>query len=354
MISKLYRKIKSLLEGKSEEKKPLGGKKTMVKARAPSSLWKEATTELAIKLYKDGEHKKLALILPHLRDEDSPFIKKLLEGRLLTLGKAFDESCDEDYLEAITVGADPEFILEDENGNVALFSAEQSQYSIVMSQATLGADYGLMEFRPPYAKSPKLLLEQLDLLHKHFALSFTKLKIKEVEAVVFDHKIARIRSQMEDEHVDFGVEILKEYTHESAISLEDESSYFDVSLSAYDEPLFKPPRTDLLSAGGHIHIGGTFVKILSLPQIKEYIRRIDALVLPLCTSVETAAAALRTEVYGAPGEFRIKPYGLEYRTPSNAIFWPKNKGVLLKILNIMVDEAKEFLLIQKQNEVGIL
>ena len=328
----------------------------MVKARAPSSLWKEATTELAIKLYKCGEHKKLAIILPHLRDEDCPFIKKLLEGRLLTIGKAFDESFEEDYLEAITVGADPEFILEDENGDVALFSADQSQYSIVMSQATLGADYGLMEFRPGYVESPKLLLKELDSLHERFALSFAniKLKIKEVEAVVFDHKIARIRSQMEDEHVDFGVEILKEYTHESAINLEDESSYFDVSLSAYDEPLFKPLRTDLLSAGGHIHIGGIFVKMLSLPQIKEYVRRIDTLILPLCTSVETPAAALRTEVYGAPGEFRIKPYGLEYRTPSNAIFWPKNKEVLLKILNIMVTEAKEFLLVQKQNEVGIL
>lgn len=330
MMKKLFRKIKDLSGDKKEDKSVL-----------PTTLWESATVELAETLYKTGKHKELAVILPHLRNKDSPLIKKLLEGRLLTIGNEFSP---EQKLPVISIGADPEFILEDEKGEIALFSSKHARGSIAMSQATLGADYGLLEFRPPYQTTTEVFIDELDILFEYFKKYYTKLKIKEEEAVTFEHKMARIRTQLEDENVDFGLNIPKNFAPAEDIDITDESSYHNVSLSAYDEPVFKPSRTDILSAGGHIHIGGSFIRMLSLQQLKEYIRRIDGLVGPICTSVETPAAALRKEVYGVPGEFRIKPYGVEYRTPSNAIFWPRNKRALVQVLKIMVEEAQTFLL----------
>lgn len=57
---------------------------------------------------------------------------------------------------------------------------------------------------------------------------------------------------------------------------------------------------------------------------------------PLAIRVETEAGKLRRTAYGFPGEFRIKPYGFEYRSPSNAIFWEENLKVLRRVLETIV------------------
>ena len=308
-------------------------------------LWSTITVDKARKLYLEGKHKKLAIVLPHLRDDPDPFIQRLMESRLLLLGSTFDKSIynDESDAHSLTFGADPEFILTDEKGiNIVLFSSNMTQGGLVMSEATIGADYGLMEFRPAPSYKIDPLIKNLHSLHTQFDKCYPKLRIKRSEAEVFDHKKARILDQLEDALVDHGVNIAKGFFVEHAIDLDDESTYAKISISAYDEPLFGSNRKDILSAGGHIHVGGTFIKMMSLEQMKEFIRRIDVLVQPMCTAVETPAAALRKEVYGFPGEFRIKPYGLEYRSPSNAIFWQENEKVLGDILKVIEKEAKSF------------
>jgi hypothetical protein len=300
-------------------------------------LWSTATLEKARVLYLEGKHPDLAVILPHLRDNPDEFIQRLMLSRALLIGEAYDKAV------PLTFGADPEFILENEAGEIVLFSANMCQgNTIVMSEAAIGADYGLMEFRPEYARTIPTFIKNLDALQNNFVANFTKLRIKRSEAEVFDHKKMRILEQLEDALIDHGVQIAKGFFVEQNINLDDESSYAKMSISAYDEPLFGSNRKDILSAGGHIHIGGTFIKMLSLPQMKEFVRRIDTLVKPMCAAVETPAAALRQEVYGFPGEFRIKPYGLEYRSPSNAIFWPENRKVLSEILTVIKGEAESF------------
>lgn len=356
MNNKLFQKvvggINSIINDinpKTMEKKKVQKAVILKNIESTTALWKSASVEKAKELYVEGKHRELAIILPHLRRSDDFFIKELLSSRLLTLGKIFetakDENADDDY-KTITLGADPEFILEDDKGTIVLFSSELSSGNIVLSEATLGADYGLMEFRPPYEVTPGELIKNIKTLHQRFKEDYTKVFIKETEAVVFNHKMARVRAKMEKEEIDFGINYRKGFIHEADINLDDESTYFNATLSAFNEPLFKPKREDILSAGGHIHVGGTFIRMLSLEQMKRYVRKIDSIVAPLCTSVETPAATVRQELYGAPGEFRIKPYGLEYRTPSNAIFWDKqqNTDVLLKILDIMVNTAKNILL----------
>jgi len=293
-------------------------------------------------LYKEGKHKELARVLPHARNLKDKFVDLLFESRLLTMGADLKE------LEPITFGADPEFILKDKNTHqIVLFSSEyvREHEGINLSEASLGADYGLLEIRPPAGTTPKILVDNVEMILSVFDKRYTQIELSEIEATVFDHKKERIRSLIRNEETDFGVALHKiQMGTIQNINMSDETSYINMTLSAYDEPLIFQPRDDLLTAGGHIHIGGTFIRMLSLEQLKYLIRTIDKSVYNLAARVETEAANLRREVYGNRGEFRIKPYGVEYRTLSNAIFWPKNAVTLKTILDDMHTIAKNILL----------
>ena len=333
MIKELFRKIGF---NKPKQKR----KNVLVKKEVP--LWEKASAPLAKKLYSEGEHSKLALILPHIKESVDPFVQALMSSRLLTMGEELTPNLPPlpRATHPISLGGDPEFILVDKKGDIVLFSSKHSLRNIVMSQATIGADYGLMEFRLQPSYNVDAMLNTLDSLMQQFDESYKDIFIHKREAVVFNHKIARTREQIEDDTVDFGVNITKDNSPINEINLDDETSYMNMTLSAYDEPTFGPVDDNLLTAGGHIHIGGTFVRMLSLEQVKAYVRCIDKLIFPICQAIETPAAKLRRTMYGKPGEFRLKPYGLEYRTPSNTIFWPENNNKLKEILTIMVDEAK--------------
>jgi hypothetical protein len=71
----------------------------------------------------------------------------------------------------------------------------------------------------------------------------------------------------------------------------------------------------LRSAGGHIHVG--FKKGATKDEQENVIRCLDFIVgIP---SVMYDTDTKRRLLYGKPGAYRPKPYGVEYRTPSN--FW---------------------------------
>jgi hypothetical protein len=95
------------------------------------------------------------------------------------------------------------------------------------------------------------------------------------------------------------------------------------SLNIYDEraSVNVPPNYPYRSAGGHIHIGykGAISGSSSLDP-KEIIQVQDILVGNTCVLIDRDPnAALRRETYGRAGEYRLPPYGVEYRTLSN--FW---------------------------------
>jgi hypothetical protein len=250
--------------------------------------------------------------------------------------------------EKITFGADPEFILcdtEDED-KIVLFSSNYSTpYSAngeyAMSSLSIGADYGLLELRPEHStdhevlgKNIKELLSSFEDNNKEYK---NDIKIKEAEAVPFMHKIERMRQVMDsdEEELDFGGNRSKMGGVTTA-SIDDisiaGSEYYGVSLTAYDTPSFAVGTEKVLTAGGHLHFGGACVKMLSMKQLKALVRKLDEKLLPIAEKVETKAADLRRKYYGFPGEFRLKPYGFEYRVLSCAPFWEKNNKTLKEVL----------------------
>lgn len=80
-------------------------------------------------------------------------------------------------------------------------------------------------------------------------------------------------------------------------------------------------------AGGHIHLG---VGAQTNDMYKKMVKALDAILGVACVSLfEGIDDPRRRELYGLPGEYRLPPHGLEYRTLSNAwMFHP--------VLNMMV------------------
>lgn len=80
------------------------------------------------------------------------------------------------------------------------------------------------------------------------------------------------------------------------------------------KPVTPEGMKNLRSCGGHLHISW------DNPEIEDQINLVRALdvhaALPM-SLVE--GSTIRTRLYGNPGAFRFKPYGIEYRTLSN--FW---------------------------------
>jgi hypothetical protein len=291
--------------------------------------------------YKAGCFKDMAAALPHMRDVDDPFIQFLMNSRLLHMRDHVEDK-------PLTLGADPEFILcKKGTDEVVLYSSLYAGGNWNLSEAAVGADYGLLELRSPVFDAASDLIKYVSERLASFSNDCynQNIDILKKEAVEFDHLKQRLREQMEDEKVDHGVNFhYKEQdiwgTNESP-SIEG-LEVSNMTISAYGKPIFTKPNPHLLSAGGHIHLGGGYVKMLSFPQLTALIRKIDQCVLPMCKEVETKAGELRRTIYGFPGEFRVKPYGFEYRSLSNAVFWPENMSALKCIMAEVVSIATNF------------
>lgn len=78
-----------------------------------------------------------------------------------------------------------------------------------------------------------------------------------------------------------------------------------------ENPKPVPPKPTIRSAGGHIHVE------TKLPK-EAVIRGMDLFISVPALLIDVGGAD-RRKFYGRPGAYRPKPYGVEYRTPSN--FW---------------------------------
>jgi len=97
----------------------------------------------------------------------------------------------------------------------------------------------------------------------------------------------------------------------------------DKSYNAYTEVEEDSPNNDtsLRVAGGHVHVGlQDYADDLGL--MVELVKAMDVyLAVPLMmntTAAEREQEVMRREQYGRAGSFRIKEYGIEYRTLSSA------------------------------------
>jgi len=290
--------------------------------------------------------KDLLFLTTEFRETDTKLaytpdmIKFLMESNLFFMGEDINS-------DTISYGADPEFILcdADNEDKIILYSSKHAKPrsdagEFAMSSLSIGADYGLLELRPEYTSDPAQLPRNIKSLVNAFDESNKQqdnnLKIKETEAVPFMHKIERMREVMDGkEDLDYGGNRAK-MGGVTAASISDialaGAEYYGVSLTAYDTPGFAVGTDKVLTAGGHLHFGGACIKMLSMKQLKALVRKLDEKLIPIAEKIETEAAELRRKYYGFPGEFRLKPYGFEYRVLSCAPFWKKNLNVLKDIL----------------------
>jgi hypothetical protein len=106
--------------------------------------------------------------------------------------------------------------------------------------------------------------------------------------------------------------------------------------------LLPNPRPDgektFRTGAGHIHIGwGSDIPVDNQEHIEicaGFVKSLDATVGLFMTYVDRDPR--RRELYGKAGAFRPKPYGVEYRTPSNV--WIRNKDYR-RMIWILVKEA---------------
>jgi hypothetical protein len=93
----------------------------------------------------------------------------------------------------------------------------------------------------------------------------------------------------------------------------------DPDMNAYTgEVNPKPnPYTLLRTAGGHIHIGSTDIDVRLLVKTLDLYLAVPSVILDDDNQ--------RRTVYGKAGAYRIKPYGVEYRTLSN--FWLRSDSL---------------------------
>lgn len=88
-------------------------------------------------------------------------------------------------------------------------------------------------------------------------------------------------------------------------------------------------------AGGHIHFGHEFLKIRK--NVRKFVKILDLhLAVPAITKDNDT---LRRKAYGKPGNFRYKPYGMEYRTLSN--FWVNDEQTIKWVFG-QVEKALQF------------
>jgi hypothetical protein len=121
----------------------------------------------------------------------------------------------------------------------------------------------------------------------------------------------------------FNISPVQEYTQEYLDSLPDAAKELgcDPDFSAYTLlPNPTPDNTRLFRTGaGHVHVGwGSDIPTDNEDHIEicaNFVKALDATVGMFMTVIDTDPR--RRELYGKAGAFRPKPYGVEYRTPSN-------------------------------------
>lgn len=202
--------------------------------------------------------------------------------------------------ELITIGSDPELFLEDSAGKVisaiGKIGGTKDKPRVIKGLAkgfAVQEDNVLLEYNTPPAKSLLLFQNYQALIRDHLEEMVGQLGLK---------LSTKASHSMDDDQLD----------HPASWVFGCDPDY-DVWKMKWN-PKPKSPDPKLRSAGGHIHVCYTN------PNMADSIRL--GRILDYCVGAPLAMLdpdTKRQELYGKPGAIRFKPYGLEYRTPSN--FW---------------------------------
>jgi hypothetical protein len=113
----------------------------------------------------------------------------------------------------------------------------------------------------------------------------------------------------------------------------------DPDMSAYTQAFNEAVTYEntMRFAGGHVHVG-IEEKDDDMDLIYNIVKALDVLFLDMV--VREDKDQLRKEIYGTPGRFRVKPYGLEYRSLSN--FWCSNEKYMRRVYDIVQEAVNNY------------
>lgn len=199
------------------------------------------------------------------------------------------------------IGADPElFIRNKTTGKIV-----GSERVIPEGKNIVVRDGIQLEFNPPASVNA-------DVLGQHIAYAFK-----------FTHNCIKHNSELE-----LCYDTVVNVEREELDALSEKSRILGCMPSSNiygDRPILVDPKTyTLRSAGGHLHFG---LRGAMFDDRVRLINWLDVLLGVPCVLLDSDPyAAVRRENYGRAGEYRITPYGIEYRTLSN--FWLKSFPML--------------------------
>lgn len=222
-------------------------------------------------------------------------------------------------IENVVVGADPELFLTDLEGNYKsavgqIGGSKRHPLKITSNGHALQEDNVAVEFNIPPAKSVEDFCKDIK-----FMLSVIEEKVKNKFKLSFDPAVL------------FPPEELDTPQAKRFACIPDYNVWTDRPTVV---PRYPPPLDRLRTAGGHIHIGW------DKPNKKDRINLIKALDLFYSVPMSVIETPnLRRNLYGKAGCYRSKPYGVEYRTPSN--YWLTTKDLQEFVFN-SVESAVNF------------
>jgi len=229
---------------------------------------------------------------------------------------------------AFTIGCDPELFLIKRDGS------PMSAYGVVqgtkkepfkVENGAYQVDGMALEFNT----DPVPVKNQFDVFNRNITTVIKRLK-EDVKAA--GYKSARFNIVPVQ---DFGEEIMAQQPEEA------KELGCDPDWSAYTKAPNPRPDGDVTfrTASGHIHVGwGADIPVEHPNHIDiccDFIKCMDATVGMFMTLIDTDPR--RRELYGKAGAFRPKPYGVEYRTPSNLWLTHVNRRkVIYHLVNIAI------------------
>ena len=198
-------------------------------------------------------------------------------------------------MKVLSVGSDPEFFIQDRDGKVVPSRGVIPGNKKKPRPLVWGAvhrDNVACELNPIPASS-----------EQEFSSNFINLK-NEVEDKLLRNK-----------GMSLVIKTSHEFSHEQLNYREAQEFGCDGDFTIWEHiqpPVMRDPYSLVRSAGGHIHIA---IDGLNQANLATVISRLDLLIsVPL---VLLDPDKLRRQSYGKAGCYRPKPYGIEYRTPSN-------------------------------------
>lgn len=228
----------------------------------------------------------------------------------------------------ITIGADPEIFLQGNNNHIVpcvgiLPGTKEQPAPLPVNPEALTATYGPMTKRFRDVLLQKEIAEQFRVQEDNVMAEFNIPPVADYQS--FDIAVLMAMGGVKKMAVDAGLKLSKKpfhtFTEDQLTSPQAQLIGCEPDYDAYNGGTIRnnapAPGTER-SCGGHIHVGGDF----NCPDFVACLF-IEASII---SNVDLINSNYNTW-YRMPGSYRPKPYGIEYRTPSNEWIWTPRKRV---------------------------